>query len=348
MLDGIQVLRAVAAVAVVIHHSLTNLARSAGVASPLNSLGSFEDLGAAGVDLFFVISGFIMFYVSHRSFGKRDIVASFLYRRAIRIYPLYWLYTLAIIGLSCTPWFYRNLQIDLPYAVQSLLLVPAQRPGSDDTIHPILDQGWTLSYELGFYLLFAICLRFGSARSTLLVLPTTFLVLTTIGASLGAQSALGQFLSLPLTFEFAFGVAIAYLLLNHPQIARGHRFAALAGVVLFGASAALHVASEWRPVVWGVPSALLVYAATGWHISDSRFNRLAVALGNASYSIYLTHAFVIMAAVRLLKGHLVTDLEGVLLQAATAAVSVAFGYVAYITVERPMMARLAKTNSGTP
>lgn len=347
-LDGIQILRAVAAIAVVVHHTLGNLARVAGIESPLNRLGNFEVLGAAGVDLFFVISGFIMLYVSRDEFGRDGAAARFLWRRAIRVYPLYWFYTLAIIALAATSWILRNLQMDLPYALGSLLLIPATRPGPDPTIHPILDQGWTLSYELGFYLLFAVCLRFGSARAALWLLPPVFALLVVLGHTLDPTLAAVQFLAMPLSFEFYFGLVIAWLMLNNRLPARGHRLMGLLALLLLAVGTSFAVNALLRPLAWGLPAALLVVAALGAAPACSLAARTMVALGNASYSIYLTHALGILAMSRLATGHGGTALAALGWQLATVLSCVAGGYIAYRLIERPMLAQLGRIGFSGP
>ncbi len=336
-LDGIQMLRALAATAVVIHHTLINLGRIAGAESPLNNWGHFDELGAAGVDLFFVISGFIMLYVSWGEFGKDGAIGRFLWRRAIRIYPLYWFYTLVILALSTTPWMFRNLQLDFPYAAGSLLLIPVTRPGLASSIHPILDQGWTLSYELGFYLLFAVGLRFGSARLLLTLLPLVFGLLVILGQMLDPLSAVAQFLALPLTFEFHFGLVIAWLLLYRSLPRRGHLLLALLALLLFALSAAFHIDTSLRPLVWGIPSAILVIAALGAPPARSFIGRVCIALGNASYSIYLTHGFLIIGVVRMLKAFTVPPQLALIVQGATVISCVAVGYLAYRWIEMPML-----------
>lgn len=339
-LDGIQMLRALAAIAVVVHHTLINLAQIAGAQSPLNGWGHFDELGAAGVDLFFVISGFIMLYVSQGEFGREGAVGRFLWRRAIRIYPLYWFYTLLIIALSTTPWMFRNLQLDFPYVAGSLLLIPVTRPDPASSIHPILDQGWTLSYELGFYLLFALGLRFGSARRFLMFLPLAFGLLVMLGQALDPASAAAQFLRLPLTFEFYFGLLIAWLLSRGHLPERGHLVLALLGLAFFALSAAFRIDASLRPLVWGMPSALLVIAALGISPVRGIAGQVGIALGNASYSIYLTHAFGIFVMARIAVGYVNTPLAALAWQCATVLVCIAGGYVAYMLIERPLLARL--------
>ena len=140
----IQILRAVAAIAVVVSHAAQNLDRFA--IAPNTS--HFFVSGAAGVDLFFVISGFVMVYASEPLFGSASGAVTFLYHRIVRIVPLYWLATT----------FYVIVAVLLPglgtaYPIRtvaaSFLFIPTLLP--DGGIHPVVLQGWTLNYEMLFY-----------------------------------------------------------------------------------------------------------------------------------------------------------------------------------------------------
>ena len=142
--QSIQYLRALAALGVVIFH-----------ASPAEH--PFM-VGNAGVDIFFVISGFIMWSITEE---RPASPAAFLKDRLIRIAPLYWLLTtLLVVGALVVPKLFPNLRIDLPYVAGSFLFVPMRPPGSTgaDPIWPVLVQGWTLNYEMFFYVLFSLCL----------------------------------------------------------------------------------------------------------------------------------------------------------------------------------------------
>jgi len=112
------------------------------------------NFGMAGVDIFFVISGFIMVYVTHKwTAGAAKHIPEFLSSRALRIYPLYWIVSLPLLGLyllrpdlvfSASVWNEPNL-------LKSFLLWP-------DVAYPLLEIGWTLIHEMSFYLIFALIL----------------------------------------------------------------------------------------------------------------------------------------------------------------------------------------------
>jgi exopolysaccharide production protein ExoZ len=147
-LPGIQILRGLAALLVLIHHVLEESQPLFGghIPSPLVLLG------ASGVDIFFVISGFIMYYTNRHRFGRKDAPVDFLGRRIIRIVPLYWLCTIAVVLLQIGG-LYAHKKITGTTLGLSLLFLP-----NANIVHGV---GWTLNYEMYFYAILAIWL-FGS------------------------------------------------------------------------------------------------------------------------------------------------------------------------------------------
>ena len=148
---SIQILRAVAAVGVVLVHA----------GDALNYWGhthvTWTLRGNAGVDMFFLISGFVMVYISWQRFGERSASISFFTRRIIRIVPLYWLVTTVYVLLG---------HHTVHSIVTSYLFIPdtSGGPANIETIHPVVPQGWTLRYEMFFYLLFGVCITGSRAR----------------------------------------------------------------------------------------------------------------------------------------------------------------------------------------
>jgi len=148
-LNLLQVYRGIAALLVVMVH-LTIKSEEI-----LNQVTFFNLFGAgwSGVDYFFVLSGFIMVYVHRSAIGKKDQLKSFLVKRAVRIYPIYWIITLTLWCLFLViPGFASNNQdLSLGKVIASLLLIPQKD-------QPILEVGWTLIHEIYFYLLFSIAI----------------------------------------------------------------------------------------------------------------------------------------------------------------------------------------------
>lgn len=258
-LRSIQVLRGVAACVVVVMHAY---------ASSNDIMDSPLRIGAAGVDLFFVISGFII-----ASIPKRP---SFLFDRVWRVYPV-WL-------VAVTPFFFIRDSgwIEIVSSV-------THWPVFHEFILPALPIGWTLSFEVLFYAAVALGL------ATRPAIPLTIFAACLLGGLL-TNAPIFDFLGSPMIFEFLFGVVIARLprdeWLGAPLIAAALVLLAISPLSVFGAEVATSADAAWvRAIFWGFPCGLVVYGALcleRW-FRDGLFTRL----GDASFSIYLWHTVVI-------------------------------------------------------
>ena len=288
--DSIQALRAIAALLVLFSHAEPSLAEF----GYLNTIPNFT-MGAVGVDLFFVISGFIMVYTSEAIFGRSGGAAHFFTRRLIRIVPLYWfLTTLALIGRHgiTLPTF------DSPASVLgSYLFLPIARP-SGGTM-PVLVVGWTLEYEMLFYVILAAVIAL--PRNAAVIAATIVLFILT-----ATQSALGDSCPLiirvwgcPIIAEFAMGMGIAI------AFRRGWRISSTASLlIIVVAVLAIAVFHEFNLVdetptepawsrlfYWGIAAAAIVGAIVLTR-SKHPIPHAAIAMGDASYALYLCHSFV--------------------------------------------------------
>lgn len=255
-LRSIDLLRAVAACLVVLRHSLEDFY-----------------IGAAGVDLFFVISGFVIASVST---GRS--ASEFLLDRASRIFPIFWIALLAWGILS----YYSGAAFDLGQLPLDLFLLPLLFVDKQ----PLFYLSWSLVFEVLFYCCAAASIKLNSVKPII----TKFLVAMLASAATGWSYL--KWVGSPIIFEFLFGV----LIFRAPKSARVGLPALLIGAALlltspsierdvFEFSSALNRAARW-----GIPSALIVYGFVTlehrltWPIVD----RLCW-LGVASYSIYLFH-----------------------------------------------------------
>jgi peptidoglycan/LPS O-acetylase OafA/YrhL len=284
-LSGIEASRGVAAGLVVLYHVARHLDKGPG-APTLRSLLQF---GHAGVDFFFVISGFIILFVHYGDIGRPDRLAHYVARRFTRLMPTYWValtlaVAFALAGTHGAP--------SLANLIWSASLLPSNR-------ETILGVAWTLQFEILFYSLFAVLILSRTAGIVVLILWLSATVLA-VTAGLTINWLPPQFLG-AYNLEFFFGMAVAVLLRKRPVF---HPRPILAvGLILFSMAAILedfHFLNGYADiarVAYGVPGALLVLgiAASDW-LSPVRLAPVARRTGAASYSIYLFQ-FIFIGAV---------------------------------------------------
>jgi exopolysaccharide production protein ExoZ len=317
---GIQYLRAFAALAVVVFHAA-------------EKTGHHFAIGAAGVDIFFVISGFIMWVISDR---RPMTPTAFLFERVRRIAPIYWLATMAMVAGGVFGLF-PNLLLTTQHIVSSLLFIPVRSP-SNGEIWPVLVQGWTLNFEMFFYLIFALSL-FVERRWRLAVAAVVFAALVLSGMVISSQSPIFLTYTRPIMLEFVAGMFIGQAWL------KGKVFGSQIGLSLvalaIGGFAVLEVFklpfNEFNcgPLAVALVLGTLSLEAAGrigqW--------RVFTFLGDASYSIYLWHTFAISVIAKL--GGSLGLHPGITFPVAVIGGAV-LGSCAYILLERPLT-RLLKS-----
>jgi exopolysaccharide production protein ExoZ len=249
-------------------------------------------LGGAGVDLFFVISGFIMVVSSQGLFGRSDAPRRFFLRRLARVVPLYWLATIAYLSLQL--WF-GGLSLNpptpdvFPRAIAGLFFLPI----TTREFYPLLPVGWTLNFEMMFYALFAVAIRFRQPIALMLV-AATICIFAAIGLIFDDPPKNGfvAFVFNGTALEFAYGVGLGYL------YERGWRLPALFAAAAFLCGfIALGFIMQWpghdfhREFAIGIPAALIIFGAVSLpQIPAGRLiGRLVILLGDSSYALYLLH-----------------------------------------------------------
>lgn len=289
-IESIQALRAIAALLVVLGHAAHETeAIGARVGLPAIDL-SFMRWGI-GVDIFFVISGFIMVHTSADLFGRPGAWRVFLTRRIARIVPLYWLLTsILLLGGLAVPQLLNVPLGDWQHILASYLFIPSLR-GGDET-RPVMALGWTLNLEMFFYVLFAgamlLPLRRGMAALTLVIGG-----LALAGMLLQPEQVQLAFWTQQIILEFLFGCLLA--LLHRQGVSLPGPGAALLVVLGFAAMFRLHGLEAGETTLpalrWGIPAAMIVGGAALYRGDPPRLALLLTGLGNASYSLYLFHPF---------------------------------------------------------
>lgn len=268
--QNIELLRFIAALAVVYFHAVGTL--RAGGFSEIGP-NPLTELGAAGVDVFFVISGFVIFLSLTR---KNRTPIEFDRDRLIRLVPAYWILTVSQIVVLASVAILRGTEVpfDFSWTIQSLFFL--SQPLGNSV--PIISQGWSLEIEMLFYLLVAVGLAIKNSVANILF-PAVALV-----------SLVGFGLLPDLALEFIFGGLLGYLYTRIKFPAPVAIGAGVIGIVLFVAPVILGAGDAPRWVTWGIPSMLVVFSAINlpqleWKILPT--------LGAASYPVYLLHMIVI-------------------------------------------------------
>jgi exopolysaccharide production protein ExoZ len=331
---NIQGLRALAAIMVVLVH-LQTLATLAGWRPDALAFGN------GGVDLFFVISGFIMVYTT----GRRPMgPIAFMAARVRRIAPLYWSATLAIfLAASAAPRLFEGTHANLRHLVASLLFIPDSR--SDGTFRPIVFVGWTLNYEMAFYLLFAAGLLFRRRLHGVIAVCLALTALAVWGQWAHPSGQVGFYTS-PLILEFGAGMVLglAWPRLNLSRTASIVLGCAAVGSFLFMLVAPTVAAGLDRAVIFGVPALVMTTAALALEkVGLSVRWPWLIALGNASYAIYLSHFVVTQAVIMLvLKSGLHGPATALLAAGVALAAVAAVGLVVHYGFEAPIDRRLGR------
>ena len=268
----------------------------------MNSGGAdYWYFGTFGVDIFFVISGFVMYATTEGQPKGRTTARVFLWRRLIRIVPLYWLYTtlkIAIVFLA--PAASLKPTPDAWQIVSSYLFIPLL--GTDGYFWPILPVGWTLNFEMFFYCVFALALLLTDRLRIGFVIAVFLLWMIPIYS--GGKGSSAAFYADSLLFEFIAGMCIArsrqfISFVQQKEVVR-HCVALL--LISMAAGLLLIDFELPRGFEWGLPAAAVVIVGLLYEgsIASFRASTIFSNLGDSSYSLYLSHTFVVPVTVILL------------------------------------------------
>lgn len=344
VLDHVQILRAVAASLVVVQHAIVGVATRRGDQG-IATAGPYS--GGAAITAFFIVSGFIMSYQSRGSFARRRAAEYFLVRRVARIVPLYWILTLVWlwwVGVGQYHAWWKQLLL-------SLLFLPNILAPGQNRMQPLLAMGWTLEFEVFFYLLFALCLLLPYRRGVQALLGTL------LGVTLAAW-LLGRFLpvlfrdilsfySPSLLLFFGMGVLVD-LLTQWKGWRQSVRFPLSPAFLLTLAPITLLLVqpriSFFRlvgfVVALGAPIVFLCVVARS--MRDTWLSRVLIAAGDASYCTYLCHGFLLHAVSSRLIWLQGSRFYYAVLAIVTVIAANLLGWTVHRLVERPMLRRLLR------
>lgn len=323
---------------------LVVLVHASAMLAPAKYLGEMPlwglfKFGHAGVDYFFVLSGFIIYFIHAHELGQRDRLALYWQKRFVRIYPVYWVVLAGygvLLAISPTP----GLTERIPAVVASAVVLYPHSLG------PVLGVAWSLSHEILFYLMFS-ALFISRTWGRALLLVWGVLIVFNVLTKTFTDPFFGGFVLRMFNAHFFLGLLVAHAVRCWPV--RAPARVLWSGVLVFFGAGLLEswgpaMPMEWPPLhlAYGVGAAAMLYGL----VTLEQAGRLvvpawAVTLGSASYSIYLLHTIVLVLlqqVLLLLKPHVALPATVVLVLMVwiSVAVSVEFSR----RVEQPLMRRL--------
>jgi len=293
--EGLQILRITAACMVVLTHSTYY------VSERLDRHFGVWEKGASGVNIFFVLSGFVMIYSSTKLMNEPSGWKVFAERRVVRIVPIYWIATsIKLIVLLFTTGYVLHSRFGIANTIESYFFIPARN--SEGIISPVIGVGWTLNFEMLFYLLFTLALMF---RVNVYGFVGSVLTLLTIGSFFRqpAWPAVAFYLDARVILFFL-GMIIARICMTGVHIPKYLAILILA-LGFVGLLAPLPPLLQLHSLPYVLAPALIVYSTASLEGSLTRIPRFVLYGADASYAIYLFHPFIAPAVpTALMKIHL--------------------------------------------
>lgn len=297
-LQLLQVLRAIASLLVVLLHCTTNMAEVLHKSFLSNSF----IFGGSGVDIFFVLSGFIITYTSFRGFANWGKLGTFLQRRFVRIFPTYWIIITGIIVIQLLlPLSYRShFDLTPEKLMPAYLLLPG---------HLMINGvSWTLTYELFFYILFATAFLI-PLKNWVYYFSLAYIVCI-IALHFSGHKPTGntwlQLITFPQNIEFFMGVLSVALIPRLPQkfaipFIFGGIFIFIVSAIFFSHQRQITTNDFNRVIMFGVPSFFIIAGLVKYELlKATNIHNVLLILGEASYSLYLLHLPLIAISFKLL------------------------------------------------
>ncbi|WP_341799873.1 acyltransferase [Klebsiella michiganensis] len=346
-IGNLQVIRALAALSVVLDHTFATSFKG------LVSEDNYEyihtllnDLGWFGVNVFFVLSGFLMIFTQNDE--KKSY--RFIYDRIIRIYPAYILLSIPIIIFALTPSQYDHRIYNTYQLVQNIILMPGWEGMSySNANYP----AWTLVYEMFFYIIFSGVLLFSRKKSHIsiaisLILVCLIVIYKSVLNSNGTQQLtdIKHLLGNLILLNFAAGCLLGAFFKKGNLNVNGKLFL-IATILIFGLSSVVRMklsahSGMGADIIFGtITASIVIYIAL---CSQEIKNRVIKIIGDASYSIYLTHVTLLLIKNKIMNMlGLFDSIYSVLLcNIIFVPISISVGIMSYQLVERPLMNILKK------
>lgn len=339
--QNIQALRGVAVLSVVLFHLVAFEQKYGGKETILPVIFKF---GLFGVDLFFVISGFVMVTITRGKYQDIKQALLFLYHRTSRIYPAYWIYSIFVLCVFLIkPSLVNSSQGNQVDLLSSFLLLPSK------TL-PLIMVGWTLIHEMYFYLIFFLVMLIIKERHMPFAILSWGTGIIFMNVCLNLTSPFSRLVSHPLTIEFICGCFLAILFFreNNNRILATRLLVILTSMVLiasvYGYSRYHQLTGQidpegwWRILIFGVPAILLVLSFVNAEKNGNILHSSIVKIGDASYSIYLSHILTLSVAGRLWRMSSSNSAYGnIIMIPLFLVLTIIVGIVSYHVIEMPLL-----------
>lgn len=330
-LDVLQVFRGIAALMVVLHHSIGSLKYYHKIEYPFLNYVGF--IGKFGVDFFFVLSGFIITYSAYYKYNEPNAFSNYVKNRLIRIYvPYLPIGIFMLVVYTLLPGF-SNGNRDLSF-LTSLTLIPHGNPA--------LSVAWTLSFELCFYLLFSLSFFSKKVWNWFVLIWFTFIIIFTYSSLCSLQFLKIPFFIIlfsPYNIEFILGFVLALLVVQKIRLTLTRVFSVLFLALMsffYCTFAHFKLFAFALNLLFAIVAFLSIFAAISF--GNFKINKASVMMmvGNATYSIYLIHNPLQMILIRLFPkistiASVIASLLTVLILASVA------GYAYYLIFEKKAM-----------
>ncbi|MBN1970032.1 MAG: acyltransferase [Candidatus Delongbacteria bacterium] len=337
---NIQSMRGIAVILVVVFHMITIERRYGGINYLIPDL---FNIGMFGVDLFFVISGFVMVTISRGKFNNIRLAFQFLYNRISRIYPTYWIYSLIILIIFLfKPSMVNSSQGNEVNIVSSFMLFPSDKL-------PLIMVGWTLIHEIYFYFIYFIILLFYRERSVTKAMLVWASIIILAGTLFDFMNPFLKLIFHPLTIEFISGCLLAVLFYNKKNILLKNVFLIIISftflILLLYAHNFYKIYSgniepqNWnRVLIFGVPAFVFVFCSIFAEKNRFVFPIFLEKIGDASYSIYLSHILSINICGKFWIYFSYDSLiDNIIMIPLTLLFTIMVGFFSYKYIEKPLL-----------
>ena len=338
-IQNIQAIRGIAVISVILAHLIIAEMKFGGSGKFLSYIYPFRFFG---VDMFFVISGFLMIAITRSKPEGPARAFRFLYGRAARIYPLYWIFSAAVFAafLIRPEWVnsYQNNQINV---FSSFMLIP-------ERILPMLIVAWTLIHEMYFYIMFFLFLLILKGRYFYLWISAWSIAILVVNLSCDQNIPFIKLISHPLSYEFVAGCLLAKVYFSK-DLKFNTKFLVAVSVTVtvlaligsysyYFTTGEVEIPSWYRLVIFGIPSFIVVSSMIYAEKNGFLLHRSLMFIGNFSYSVYLSHVLTISVLARLWS-YFASDgiIDNIIMIPVIFGLTLYAGYLSYRIFEKPLM-----------